>query len=160
MAEKEPKKIVRLAGRDLKGSLPIQTALTELKGVGASMSKVIAYSAGIEGTERIGNLDDGQIEKLNDVLHNPKDYNIPSWMLNRRKDFETGEDLHLLGGDIEIAERSDIGRERSIRSRRGIRHERGLPVRGQRTKSTGRKGMSVGVERKKLKEKRKKKTKK
>lgn len=155
MAEEELRGIVRLAGRDLKGTWRVQTALTKLKGVSASMAKAIAHGAEIEGTKKIGSLDDDQIEKLNDVLHNPNDYDVPSWMLNRRKDLETGEDLHLLGGDIEMAERSDIQRERSIRSRRGIRHERGLPVRGQRTKSTGRKGMSVGVERKKLKEKRK-----
>ncbi|MEM2618451.1 MAG: 30S ribosomal protein S13, partial [Candidatus Hadarchaeales archaeon] len=44
--------------------------------------------------------------------------------------------------------KADIGRERKIRSRRGIRHELGLPVRGQRTRTTGRKGLSVGVMRK------------
>ena len=71
-------------------------------------------------------------------------------MLNRRKDFETGRDLHLVGTDVDIAVRSDIGRERRIRSRRGIRHELGLPVRGQRTRTTGRKGLVVGVKRKEV----------
>ncbi|KXB07920.1 hypothetical protein AKJ55_01690 [candidate division MSBL1 archaeon SCGC-AAA382M17] len=58
-----------------------------------------------------------------------------------------------VGGDIEISEREDISREKDIRSRRGIRHQRGLPVRGQRTRSTGREGMTVGVQRDKLKRK-------
>ncbi|KXB04301.1 30S ribosomal protein S13 [candidate division MSBL1 archaeon SCGC-AAA261O19] len=145
------KGIVRLAGRDLKGSRRVQAALTSLKGVGASMAKAVVRATGLEGTEKIGSLPDETIKELDDVIHNPASHDIPPWMLNRRKDIETGEDRHLLGGDIEIAERADIGREKHVRSRRGIRHERGLPVRGQRTRSTGRKGMTVGVERKKLK---------
>lgn len=153
--EEEIKGIVRLAGRDLKGTRRVQAALTSLKGVGASMAKAVVRAAGLRGTEKIGALPDDKIKELDEVIHNPKDHEVPSWMLNRRRDLETGEDRHLLGGDIEIAERADIGRERHIRSRRGIRHERGLPVRGQRTRSTGRKGMTVGVERKKLKKRRK-----
>ncbi|MBS3815550.1 MAG: 30S ribosomal protein S13 [Hadesarchaea archaeon] len=149
--EKETKGIVRLAGKDLKGARRVQAALTNLKGVSAPMSKAIVRATGLEGTEKIGDLSDKNIEKLNEVLNNPTEHDIPTWMLNRRKDLETGEDLHLLGGDIEITERADISREKNIRSRRGIRHERGLPVRGQRTRSTGREGMTVGVERKKLK---------
>jgi small subunit ribosomal protein S13 len=69
-------------------------------------------------------------------------------MLNRRKDYESGRDLHLVGADVTMAIRADIERERRIRSRRGIRHELGLPVRGQRTRTTGRKGLQVGVQRK------------
>jgi hypothetical protein len=71
-------------------------------------------------------------------------------MLNRRKDYETGKDLHIVGTDVTVSMRSDIGRERRIRSRRGIRHELGLPVRGQRTRTTGRKGLVVGVKRKEI----------
>lgn len=147
------KGIVRLAGRDLKGSRRIQAALSGLEGIGTSMAKAIVHASEIDGTRKVGGLSDDQIEKLSEVLEDPVDYGVPKWMVNRRKDYETGEDLHLLGGDIEIAEREDISREKDIQSRRGIRHRRGLPVRGQRTRSTGRKGMTVGVEREKLKEK-------
>lgn len=156
MAEEGPKKVVRLARRDLMGRRQVQKALTRIDGIGASMAKAIARAVGLEGTEKIGNLSDEQIEKLDDAIHDPKNYDVPPWLFNRRRDYETGEDLHLVGGDIEITERFDVERERRIRSYRGIRHERGLPVRGQRTRSTGRKGMTVGVERKKLKKLRKK----
>ncbi len=150
------KGIVRLAGRDLKGSRRIQSAISGLKGIGSSMAKAMVYSAGIDGTQKVGSLSDEQIKSLEKVFDDPVKYGIPKYMLNRRKDFETGEDLHLLGGDIEMAEREDISREKDIQSRRGIRHQRGLPVRGQRTRSTGRKGMTVGVQREKLKKKKKK----
>jgi small subunit ribosomal protein S13 len=70
-------------------------------------------------------------------------------MLNRRKDLLSGEDRHIMGADLLVNLREDINLLRKIRSYRGIRHERGLKVRGQRTKSTGRRGAVVGVVRKK-----------
>ena len=73
---------------------------------------------------------------------------LPDWMLNRRKDLFTGEDLHILGAELPLRIREDINFLRKIRCYRGIRHERGLKVRGQRTRSTGRKGPAVGVIRK------------
>lgn len=145
-----------MAGRDLKGTRRIQAALSKLKGIGSSMAKAIVHSAEIDGTQLVGKLSDEEINRLEDILENPLEYGIPKHMLNRRKDFETGEDLHLFGGEIEMAEREDISREKDIESRRGIRHRRGLPVRGQRTRSTGRKGTTVGVQRDKLKAKQKK----
>ncbi|KXB07038.1 30S ribosomal protein S13 [candidate division MSBL1 archaeon SCGC-AAA382C18] len=151
--EEEIKGIVRVAGRDLKGERSIQAALSGLKGVGPSMSKAILTAAEIKGDRKVGSLSDEQVKGLEKILEDPADHGVPKWMLNRRKDYETGEDKHLIGGDIEMTEREDISREKDMRSRRGIRHQRGLPVRGQRTRSTGRKGMTVGVEREKLKEK-------
>ncbi|MFP4005955.1 MAG: 30S ribosomal protein S13 [Candidatus Hadarchaeia archaeon] len=157
MPEKEQgekmKGIVRLAGRDLNGSLRIQPALTNLKGVGSSLAKAIVRASGLEGTRKVGTLSDEEVEDLEKVLEDPIESGIPKWMVNRRKDYESGEDLHIIGGDIDMLERQDITREKNIQSRRGIRHQRGLSVRGQRTRSTGRSGMSVGVEREKLREK-------
>ena len=150
MAKEEFKHIVRLAGMDLKGERPVRLALADIKGVSRSMARAVAYAANIDISAKIGTLKDEEIKRLDEVLHDPKAHGIPSWMLNRRRDLETGEDKHLVGGEIDMALRSDIGRERHIRSYRGIRHELGLPVRGQRTRSTGRTGMAVGVKRKKV----------
>ena len=68
-------------------------------------------------------------------------------MLNRRKDPQTGRDLHLLASDLTLAQREDIDIMKETRSWKGERHARGLKVRGQRTKTTARKGRSVGVSR-------------
>ncbi len=146
----EFKHIVRIAGKDLAGEKRVHLALADLKGVSLAFARAAAYAAGIDPFVKLGSLSKEQVERLEDVLRRPKDYGIPSWMLNRRKDYETGEDLHLIGADVDMAVRADIGRERRIRSRRGIRHELGLPVRGQRTRTTGRKGMTVGVKRKEV----------
>ena len=146
----EFKHIVRIAGKDLSGERQIQLALSDLKGVNVTYARAVTYLAGVDPFEKLGNLSKEQIGLLEKILKNPSEHGIPSWMLNRRKDYETGKDLHLIGTDVSVAVRSDIGRERRIRSRRGIRHELGLPVRGQRTRTTGRKGLVVGVKRKEI----------
>jgi len=69
----------------------------------------------------------------------------PSWMVNREKDRRTGEDMHIVGTDLEITREEDINRMQKISSYKGIRHRKGKKVRGQRTKSTGRTGGEVAV---------------
>jgi small subunit ribosomal protein S13 len=140
--------IVRVAGRDLQGQKRVDVALADVKGIGFALARAVAYAADVDPFTKIGNLSEEQVAKIEEVLKDPLGHGIPAWMLNRRKDYDTGRDLHLLGSDLVLAEKADIGREKKIRSRRGIRHELGLPVRGQRTRTTGRKGMTVGVMRK------------
>lgn len=146
----EFKHIVRLAGKDLAGKKSVQLALADLKGVNIAFARAVAYAANVEPFEKLGNLSEEQVKRLESTLRNPLKHGIPEWMLNRRKDYETGKDLHLLGADVGLAVRADISRERRVRSYRGIRHELGLPVRGQRTRTTGRKGLTVGVKRKEV----------
>jgi len=69
--------------------------------------------------------------------------------LNRQKDFKTGKWSQLASNFLETALREDLERLKKIRAHRGIRHHWGHRVRGQRTKSTGRKGATVGVVKKK-----------
>jgi len=66
-------------------------------------------------------------------------------MLNRQKDFESGDDFHVLSTDLDIIQRDDINRMRMIRCYKGVRHETNHKVRGQRTRSNGRKGLTLGV---------------
>ena len=72
-------------------------------------------------------------------------------MVNRKKDLRTGEDLHVLGSKLDLQIKQDIDRMKKMKSYKGVRHQYGLKVRGQRTKSTGRKGLVVGVVRRKKK---------
>jgi len=96
-----------------------------------------------------GYLTDEEVKKIEEVLNDPAKFGIPSWMFNRRKDYYTGEDKHIIESDLTIARQEDINRLKKIRCYRGIRHELGLPCRGQRTKSTFRRGSTVGVSRRK-----------
>lgn len=70
---------------------------------------------------------------------------VPAWMVNRPVDVYTGVPKHLYGSDLALAKEDDINLMKKMRCYRGIRHENGLKVRGQCTKSTGRFGKIVGV---------------
>jgi len=146
----EFKRIVRVLGTDLDGSLKIPYALSKIKGVGIFLGYAISRALNINPDERIGFLSENQIQKIEDAISNPLAYGIPSWLLNRRKDLKTGKDLHLHGSDLVLAIKEDIEREKKIKSWNGIRHSLGLKVRGQRTKTTGRKHAAVGVSKRAL----------
>ena len=106
---------------------------------------------GIDKTAITGNLPDSDVEKLEDAIKNPTKYGAPVWMMNRRNDYETGEDKHLLSGDIRYVKDNDLKRLKMIKSYKGVRHMDGLPVRGQLTRSNFRrnKGKVLGVKRSK-----------
>jgi small subunit ribosomal protein S13 len=80
---------------------------------------------------------------------NPIENGVPAWMVNRKKDLVTGKDLHILGNKLELSVKRDIDRMKRIKSYKGVRHNFHLKVRGQKTKSTGRHGLVVGVSRRK-----------
>jgi len=136
--------IVRLSNTDLTGARSVVYALTSVSGVGTRIAETVADLAGVSRSERIGNLTEQETEKLESVLSKLGEL-LPAWMVNRPDDPETGTDLHLFGSDVELRLRDDINRMKMIRSYRGIRHEQGQKVRGQRTRSNGRTGLTVGV---------------
>lgn len=144
----EFKHIVRIADTDLDGKKPIVHALTGIKGVGLRMARSIVNHLGINAMTKLGELDDETIDRLKKFVEEEIE-TLPAWMLNRRKDLHTGKDLHLLSKDVDFAKKLDIERLIKMKAYRGVRHARGYKVRGQRTRSTGRKGMTVGVIRRK-----------
>jgi small subunit ribosomal protein S13 len=154
---KEFRHIVRIAETDLEGTLKINHALSLIKGVGLGLADIAVKKAGVSPEARIGFLSETDIEKLEDVIRKPGKYGLPSWLLNRPKDAETGKDLHLVGSDLTLQIKNDIEEMKKIRSWRGYRHAYGLKVRGQRTKVTGRTGKAVGVKKKTLMERAKEK---
>lgn len=142
--------MVRIAGTDISGEKSIRYGLTAIKGIGIRMANAIAVVSKLDPDEKIGNLTDEELEKLEITIKNVEKEDVPHWMMNRRKDIKTGEDKHLIGPDLDMALREDLNRLKKIKSYRGLRHEFGLKVRGQRTRSTGRKGLTVGVRRRKV----------
>ncbi len=139
--------IVRIANTDLDGNRSVVTALSGIKGIGTRLAEIVADHADVSRHEKIGNLTEEQtdeIERL--VLEMSED--IPAWLFNRKKDWSTGDDLHIVGPELDMIRRGDINRMKMIRCYKGIRHERGQKVRGQRTRSNGRSGLTVGVRRK------------
>jgi small subunit ribosomal protein S13 len=137
--------IVRISGKDLDGTKKIAPAISEIKGVGDSLGNAIAASLKIDNRTRLGQLSDKQLQQIESALKDFSSLNLPSWMLNRRKDMDSGASLHRFGSDLDFTIKNDIEREKNLLSWKGVRHSLGLKVRGQRTRTTGRKGRTVGV---------------
>jgi len=140
--------VVRVSGTDIDGKLKLVHGLAGIKGIGITTAMAILRTLGIDPEKKTGLLTDEEVERIEDAISNPKKYGLPNWLLNRRKDYETGEDMHLVGSDLIFKAKQDIEREKRIKSWRGIRHALGLKVRGQRTHTTGRLGVTVGVRKK------------
>ncbi len=143
--------IVRVANVDIPGNRSVHWGLTHIKGIGINFADVICAATGVDRNLKIGTLKQGQIEALTAAITNPGKIGIPSWFFNRRKDVETGENIHVVTGTLNFVHDNDLKLLKKIKCYRGIRHIKGQPVRGQRTRSNFRraKGKVVGVVKKK-----------
>ena len=135
-------RIVRIMQSDVPGNKSIYAGLTRIKGVSWSISNVVCRISSLDKNRKVESLSKEEILKIEEIL---KSHNFPKFMLNRRNDFTTGENKHLLGSDIDLAEELDIKRLKKIRSFRGWRHALGQPTRGQSTKAHFRANRKKGV---------------
>lgn len=131
------------------GNAKVEHGLTLITGVGRRFAQAIVKVARIDHNLRIGAISEKELNQIEEIILNPIENGIPSWMVNRPKDLRTGEDLHIIGNKLEITVKRDIDRMKKIKSYKGVRHHLRLKVRGQRTRSTGRHGLVVGVVRRK-----------
>ena len=126
--------MVRLAGVDLAPNKRVEVALTYIYGIGDLLSREILGKANIKPGSRVKELGDTEVLALRDVL---KDYRVE--------------------GDLRRDISMNIKRLIDIGSYRGTRHRKGLPARGQRTRTNARtlrgKRKTVGLGRKKEEEK-------
>lgn len=142
---KELRHILRITGTDVDGTLKTPYALAKIKGINLNLANAILKKAGINPEKRAGFLTDAEVEKIEEIIKEPTKTGLPNWLLNRRKDLETGKNLHLISADLTLKTKMDIDKMKEVKSWRGYRHAYGLKVRGQRTRTTGRKGKAVGV---------------
>ena len=137
--------LIRILGNDIPGEKKTLIGLTQIRGIGYMFANAMLQILKINPDSRIGTLSEEQISSIEKMIQDPKSQNFPIWFLNRQKDIETGDDMHLVTSDIAFQIRNDVEREKGVFSWRGYRHMYGLKVRGQRTRCTGRKGGAVGV---------------
>ena len=142
---REFRHILRITGTDIDGTLKVLYGITKIMGVNLNLANAILKKTGINPDKRAGFLTKAEVEKIEQIIKDPAKFGLPSWLLNRRKDLETGKDLHLIRADLDLRTKTDIKQMKEIKSWRGYRHAHGLKVRGQRTRTTGRKGKAVGV---------------
>jgi small subunit ribosomal protein S13 len=135
---------VRVGQTDLDGTKSVERALTGLDGIGHRAARLVAREVGIDRRETFGRLEDERIEEIVNTVERFAE-TVPGWLINRQRDFFSGEADHLIGNEVELVREQDVNRMQKIGSYKGIRHQRGQKVRGQRTKSTGRSEGTVGV---------------
>ena len=124
--------MLRMADTDIDGLKPLRTALTAVRGVGDRTAANRCRITGFDPGMKAGHLDSAQQETLRETIESYAEQGVPLWMLNRQRDLESGDELHLAGQDLKLTHQDDISRLRSIKSYRGIRHAGGHKVRGQR----------------------------
>lgn len=108
--------MARLAGVDIPREKRVEVALTYIYGVGRTRALTTLKDTGISGDIRVKDLSDDQLVALRDYI----------------------EGNYKVEGDLRREVQADIRRKVEIGSYQGIRHRRGLPVRGQRTKTNAR----------------------
>jgi len=149
MNESNFQHILRVLNTNLDGKVKVMFALTSIKGVGRRFSNIACKKAEVDLNKRAGELTAEEVERLVTIVQNPRQFKVPDWMLNRKKDTKDGKFSQVVSNTLDMKLREDLERLKKIRAHRGLRHYWGLRVRGQRTKTTGRKGRTVGVSKKK-----------
>jgi small subunit ribosomal protein S13 len=140
--------IIRFVETNLDGNRDVNVAIRRIGGISFMLSNAITKKCGFSG-KRFGQLSEREMKTLEEAILNPESVGIPQWMLNRRKEPLTGRDRHLTASQLDFTHKMDINELKKMKCYRGVRHIQGQPVRGQRTRSSFRKGSSVGVRKKK-----------
>ncbi|KAJ3203140.1 ribosomal 40S subunit protein S18B, partial [Clydaea vesicula] len=132
--------IIRLLNTNIDGKDKVMYALTAIKGVGRRYSNIVCKKADVDISKRAGELSNDELERLVTIIQNPRQYKIPDWFLNRQKDIKDGKYSQVLANGLDNKKREDLETLMKIRCHRGLRHYWGIRVRGQHTKTTGRRG--------------------
>jgi small subunit ribosomal protein S13 len=107
--------MARIAGVNLPLNKRAEVGLTYVHGIGSSTAKKILADTGVDGDTRVGDLTEDEVIKLREAV-----------------------DSHQVEGDLRRERSQNVKRLMEIGSYRGLRHRRGLPVHGQRTKTNAR----------------------
>jgi len=108
--------VARIAGIDLPRNKRVEVALTYIYGIGPSKAAQIVESAEVDPDTRVVDLDEGQVIRLREII----------------------DKHHMVEGDLRRDISFNIKRKMDLGSYEGLRHRRGLPVRGQRTRTNAR----------------------
>jgi small subunit ribosomal protein S13 len=135
-------RIIRILQTDIPGNKNLYAGLTRIKGVSWSISNAVCFLNKFDKKRKIESLSKEEIQIIETAL---REHKFPKFLLNRRNDFETGKDSHVIGNDLELVKELDIKRLKKIRSFRGLRHAMGQPTRGQSTKAHFRTNRKKGV---------------
>ena len=141
--------IIRLFNTNIDGTKKTAFALTKIKGIGLRMGRNLVVRTNIPLNKRAGELSQEEISRLHDAITDPASVGIPSYMMNHQSDYADGKDYHLVGLKLDTDFRMSLERRKKVKEIRALRLDAGLRVRGQRTKSNGRRGKRTKTHKKK-----------
>ncbi|KAJ7974053.1 40S ribosomal protein S18 [Quillaja saponaria] len=128
VANEDFQHILRVLNTNVDGKQKTMFALTSIKGIGRRFANIVYKKA--------------------DVDMNKRQFKIPDWFLNQKKDYKDGKYSQVVSNALDMKLRDDLERLKKIRNHRCLRHCWGLRVRGQHNKTTGQRGKTVGVSKK------------
>jgi len=127
--------ILRVLNTNIEGKTNVMFALTSIKGIGRRYANIVLKKADIPLFKRAGELTEEDVEKIITIMQ----VIFKEWMHCNQ----------VMANILDNKLREDLERLKKIRAHRGLRHYWGLRTRGQHTKTTGHKGKTVGVSKKK-----------
>merc|ERR1719420_1030566 len=125
--------ILRICNTNIDGRQRVMYAITKIKGIGRRFSNLILKKCDVD------------INKIVAVISNPTQFRIPSWFLNRQRDYKDGKTYQLFANTVDTKLREDVERMKKVRLHRGLRHYWCIKVRGQHTGTCGRHGGMAGA---------------
>lgn len=137
--------ILRVLNTNVNGTRKVMYALAQIRGIGRRFANLICKKAEIDLNKRAGELTEEELDTIKTIIANPLQFNIPQWFLNNQKDHKDGKYTQVVSNFLDTKLRDNLERMKKVRVHRGLRHYWGLRVRGQHTKTTGRKGARISV---------------
>eukprot|EP00892_Ulva_mutabilis_P003525 jgi/Ulvmu1/1544/UM110_0007.1 len=137
--------ILRVLNTNVDGRNKIMYAMTNIRGIGRRFSNFACKKGEVDMKKRAGECSAEDIENLMLIVSNPRAYKTPDWFLNRRKDYKDGSHSQVTASAMDTKWRDDFERMKKARVHRGLRHYWGLKVKGQHTKTTGRRGARMAM---------------
>jgi ribosomal protein S13 len=125
-------------------SSQVMYALCQIRGIGRRFANLICKKAEVDLNKRAGEITEEELEAIKLIIAQPLQFNIPTWFLNNQRDHKDGKNTQVVSNSLDTKLRDNLERMKKIRLHRGLRHFWGIRVRGQHTKTTGRRGKVVG----------------
>jgi len=136
--------LLRVLNTNVNGARKVMYALCQIRGIGRRFANLICKKAEVDLNKRAGEITEEELEAIKLIIAQPLQFNIPEWFLNNQRDHKDGKTSQVVSNSLDTKLRDNLERMKKIRLHRGLRHFWGIRVRGQHTKTTGRRGKVVG----------------
>ncbi|KAG6514994.1 hypothetical protein ZIOFF_025372 [Zingiber officinale] len=115
VANEDFQHILRVLNTNVDGKQKIMFALTSIKGIGRRFANIVCKKADVDMNKRAGELSASELENLMTVVANPRQFKIPDWFLNRKKDYKDGRYSQVVSNALDMKLRDDLERLKKIR---------------------------------------------